>query len=53
MKKQMTKLTLSRETVRNLDAKELGNALGGAINTATGDATNGCTSTYSVSGLNC
>lgn len=33
MKKQMTKLTLSRETVRNLEAKELGNALGGVIKT--------------------
>ena len=32
MKKQMPKLTLSRETLRHLDKKELGNALGGAIN---------------------
>ena len=53
MKKQMTKLTLSRETVRNLDVKELGHALGGAINTTTTDATLACTSTYSITGLNC
>jgi hypothetical protein len=33
MKKQMTKLTLNRETVRNLDTKELGNVLGGVIKT--------------------
>ena len=33
MKKQMTKLTLSRETVRNLDAKEMDKAAGGLINT--------------------
>ena len=32
MKKQMPKLTLNRETLRHLDPKELGNALGGAIN---------------------
>jgi hypothetical protein len=32
MKKQMPKLTLNRETLRKLDTKELGNALGGAIN---------------------
>ena len=32
MKKQMPKLTLNRETLRNLDTKELGNALGGVIN---------------------
>jgi hypothetical protein len=32
MKKQMPKLTLNRETLRDLDKKDLGNALGGAIN---------------------
>ena len=32
MKKQMPKLTLNRETLRNLDTKELSNAQGGAIN---------------------
>lgn len=39
MKKQMTKLTLSRETVRNLDAKTLGDVLGGQPNTTTSDPT--------------
>ena len=32
MKKQTPKLTLNRETLRNLDQKELSNALGGVIN---------------------
>jgi len=41
MKKQMTKLTLNRETVRNLDAKELGNALGGQPIVTSGDPTLG------------
>jgi hypothetical protein len=41
MKKQMTKLTLSRETVRNLDAKEMGNALGGKPIPTSGDPTVG------------
>jgi hypothetical protein len=33
MKKRMTKLTLSRETVRNLEAKEMDKAAGGLPNT--------------------
>ncbi len=32
MKKQMPKLTLNRETLRDLDKKDLSNAQGGAIN---------------------
>ena len=32
MKKQMPKLTLNRETLRELDKKDLSNAMGGAIN---------------------
>ena len=32
MKKQMPKLTLNRETLRNLDQNELSNAQCGAIN---------------------
>lgn len=32
MKKQTLKLTLNRETLRNLDKGELSNAQGGAIN---------------------
>jgi hypothetical protein len=32
MKKQMPKLTLSRETLQTLEKKELGNVMGGAIN---------------------
>jgi hypothetical protein len=41
MKKQMTKLTLSRETLRNLDTKALGNALGGQPIATSGDPTLG------------
>ena len=41
MKKQMTKLTLSRETVRNLDAKVLGDVLGGQPIPTSGDPTIG------------
>ena len=41
MKKQMTKLTLSRETLRNLDAKTLGEALGGQPIATSGDPTLG------------
>jgi len=41
MKKQMTKLTLSRETVRNLDSRELGNVLGGQPIATSGDPTLG------------
>lgn len=33
MKKQMTKLTLSRETVRSLDKNEMENVAGGVIKT--------------------
>jgi len=41
MKKQMTKLTLSRETVRNLETKELGYAVGGLPIATSGDPTLG------------
>lgn len=51
MKKQTPKLTLNRETLRSLDKKELGHALGGAINVTSlqGECTNGtnnCASAY-------
>ena len=41
MKKQMKKLTLSRETMRNLDGKELENAAGGRPIITSGDPTIG------------
>jgi hypothetical protein len=41
MKKQMTKLTLSRETLRNLDAKEIDKVAGGLPITTSGEATYG------------
>lgn len=49
MKKQTTKLTLNRETVRRLDQATLGNVLGGVINVKTllteCEGTVGCTGT--------
>lgn len=47
MKKHMPKLILNRETLRNLDAKDLGNAQGGVINvkslvTECTEGTNNC-----------
>ena len=51
MKKSLKKLTLNRETIRNLEGLEVGHAVGGVVQTVPASQCNGTCTT--CAGSNC